>query len=595
MKQWKFTLEMKVGKKMEHELAGSLGARRFWSMVKPFLPKVAWLVLAVVLVIGETSLSLIVPLLTMNFVDEMNAVGLNGQTVILLASVFFAQLVMSGFALYTMMYIGQKVVFALRKEAWQRMLHLPVPFFDRHSSGELMSRMTNDTLVIKDFLTMQLIPFFSGIVSIIGSIVLLLAIDWKMTLMMLTVVPASLLVMIPLGRSMYKVSKSLQDETASFQGDLGRVLSDIRLVKASLAEGVEQKVGLSRMAKLFRFGMREGKIMAVIQPLMMSAMLIMLVVIFGYGGMRVSAGTLSAGALVAIIFYLFQIAMPFTQMASFFTQFQKALGASERLETILRAEPEKNAANVDGAVAPAGTLSFQGVSFGYTADKPILKEVNFDAPIGKVTAFVGPSGAGKTTLFSLIERFYVPDDGTIQYKGHSIHRLPLHEWRQKIAYVSQDSPIMAGTIRSNLVYGLTDVPEENMTAAVRHANLESFIASLPDRYDTEVGERGVRLSGGQRQRLAIARAMIRDPEILLLDEATAHLDSSSEKLVQEALEVLMEGRTTLVIAHRLATVRHADQLIVLEEGNVTGAGTHAELLDTHPLYKELVSQQLQFN
>ncbi|KQL56109.1 MULTISPECIES: ABC transporter ATP-binding protein [Bacillaceae] len=577
---------------MEEKQHQSINIKAFIAMIRPFLPRKLLLLLAVVLVVFETALALIVPLLTMNFIDEMTVIGFEWSTIALLGVVFLAQLIMSGIAIYTMVYIGQKVVYSLRETAWKRILHLPVSFFDRHSSGEMMSRMTNDTLVIKDFMTMQLIPFISGLISIIGSIIILFVLDWKITLMMLAVVPASLLVMMPLGRKMYRVSRSLQDETASFQGDLGRVLADIRLVKASLAEDQEKQVGIKRMANLFGFGLREGKIMAVIQPIMMSLMLIMLVVIFGYGGMRVAANTLTAGALVAIIFYLFQISVPFTQMANFFTQLQKALGASERMETILHAEVEQDSLEAMNTVNKLDALAFQDVSFQYAEDKKILQHVDFTARVGEMTAFVGPSGAGKTTLFSLIERFYLPTSGTIQYRGVPTASIPLNEWREKIAYVSQDSPIMSGTIRSNLTYGLENVPNETVEEAVHAANLKQFLDGLSDGLETEVGERGVRLSGGQKQRLAIARAMIRNPEILLLDEATAHLDSASEKLVQEALERLMSGRTTLVIAHRLATVRNADQLIVLEGGRVTGSGTHQELLENHGLYQELVKQQL---
>ncbi|MBG9783381.1 ABC transporter ATP-binding protein [Shouchella lehensis] len=577
---------------MEEKQHQSINIKAFIAMIRPFLPRKLLLLLAVVLVVFETALALIVPLLTMNFIDEMTVIGFEWSTIALLGVVFLAQLIMSGIAIYTMVYIGQKVVYSLRETAWKRILHLPVSFFDRHSSGEMMSRMTNDTLVIKDFMTMQLIPFISGLISIIGSIIILFVLDWKITLMMLAVVPASLLVMMPLGRKMYRVSRSLQDETASFQGDLGRVLADIRLVKASLAEDQEKQVGIKRMANLFGFGLREGKIMAVIQPIMMSLMLIMLVVIFGYGGMRVAANTLTAGALVAIIFYLFQISVPFTQMANFFTQLQKALGASERMETILHAEVEQDSLETMNTVNKLDALAFQDVSFQYAEDKKILQHVDFTARVGEMTAFVGPSGAGKTTLFSLIERFYLPTSGTIQYRGVPTASIPLNKWREKIAYVSQDSPIMSGTIRSNLTYGLENVPNETVEEAVHAANLKQFLDGLSDGLETEVGERGVRLSGGQKQRLAIARAMIRNPEILLLDEATAHLDSASEKLVQEALERLMSGRTTLVIAHRLATVRNADQLIVLEGGRVTGSGTHQELLENHGLYQELVKQQL---
>ncbi|HFK1722465.1 ABC transporter ATP-binding protein [Bacillus thuringiensis] len=577
---------------MTNNMKSTLGIKKFWSMIKIFMPAKWLLILAMVLVIIETCLSLAVPLVTKKFIDGMTLDQISTKIIAVLICVFVTQLIMSGLALYTMNFVGQSVVLALREKTWQQILHLPISFFDRHPSGETMSRMTNDTLIIKEFITGQLIPFISGIISIIGSVILLISIDWKITLMMIVVIPLAGLVIAPLGKSMYKVSRSLQDETASFQSDLGRVLTDIRLVKSSLAEKYEEQIGLKRMTKLFRFGIKEAKIMAIIQPLTMSVMLLLLVVIFGYGSTRVAAGTLSAGALVAIIFYLFQISVPFSQLASLFTQFQKALGASERLNQILLAESEPDMCTSDDLGRTDDTLSFQNISFAYSKEKSILKSVSFQAKIGQMTAIVGPSGAGKTTLFSLLERFYNPNEGDITYKGKSIHNMQLVEWRKKIAYVSQDSPMMSGTIRSNLTYGLENVPVEQIRKAIVHANLEEFIDSLPDQLETEVGERGIRLSGGQRQRLAIARAMIRNPKILLLDEATAHLDSTSERLVQEALEKLMKDRTTFVIAHRLATVRQADQLIMLEGGVVTGAGTHKKLLATHPLYKELVEQQL---
>ncbi|WP_396021736.1 ABC transporter ATP-binding protein [Bacillus cereus group sp. BfR-BA-01380] len=577
---------------MANSTKSTLGIKKFWYMIKIFMPAKWLLALAMVLVIIETCLSLAVPLVTKKFIDGMTLEQISTKMIAILICVFVTQLIMSGLALYTMNFVGQSVVLALREKTWKQILHLPISFFDRHPSGETMSRMSNDTLIIKDFITGQLIPFISGVISIIGSIILLISIDWKITLMMIVVVPLAGLIIAPLGKSMYKVSRSLQDETASFQSDLGRVLTDIRLVKSSLAEKYEEQIGLKRMTQLFRYGIKEARIMAIIQPLTMSVMLLLLVVIFGYGSTRVAAGTLSAGALVAIIFYLFQISVPFAQLASLFTQFQKALGASERLNQILLAKPEPDMCPLNYLDFTDDTLSFQNISFAYSKGKSILNSVSFQAKIGQMTAFVGPSGAGKTTLFSLLERFYNPNEGDITYKGKSIHKMQLVDWRKKIAYVSQDSPMMSGTIRSNLTYGLENVPAEEIRKAVAHANLEEFIESLPDQYETEVGERGIRLSGGQRQRLAIARAMIRNPEILLLDEATAHLDSTSERLVQEALEKLMKGRTTFVIAHRLATVRQADQLIILEGGVVTGAGTHKKLLETHPLYKQLVEQQL---
>lgn len=586
---------------MEKSNKRSLNVKKFKELLNSCLPS-KWLIfLSFSLVILQTIVSLVIPLLTMNFIDEMNFSGFDFITILILGCIFVGQLVISAIALYTMNYVGQRVVLTLRKKTWSKILQLPIPFFDENTSGNLMSRMTNDTLIIKDFITSQLIPFISGIVSIIGSIIFLLLIDWKMTGLMLLVVPLVIVIMIPFGRKMYKISRDLQDETASFQGDLGRVLTDIRLVKASLAENQEKETGFKRMENLFHYGVKEGKMLAIIQPLSMVLMLAILVIVFGYGSVRVSTGSLSAGSLVAIVFYLFQISIPISQLTSFFSHFQKALGASERVYSILLTNSEMSMSNYSNysnsnslSDYKKNTLEFKNVSFTYSNSKNILKSVNFQAKVGHVTAFVGPSGAGKTTIFSLLERFYIPDHGTITYKGIPIHDIPLTEWRNKIAYVSQDSPIMDGTIRSNLIYGLDSYQEESIKQAIIDANLEEFINSLPNKCETEVGERGVRLSGGQRQRIAIARAMIRNPEILLLDEATAHLDSNSERIVQEALDRLMKGRTTLVIAHRLATIRHADQIIIIEEGKVTGIGNHEKLIAEHPLYRELNHQQLSF-
>lgn len=580
--------------------------------VKPFLALVgrhrprAWIIAAaIILGLGETALSLWIPLLTRDVVEEASAMALQSATILMLGAVFALQTAMSGFGTYAMFYVGQYMVSGLRKEVWERVLRLPVAFFDRNMSGETMSRVTNDTNVIKDFIVGHVITFLGGIVSVVGGVGILLYLDWRMTLLMLIAVPVSLLILWPLGSKMFTISKAMQDETAMFQGDLGRVLTEIRLVKSSLAEPAELRQGQSRITSLFRFGMREAKIMSIVTPLMMTIMLLVLVLLIGYGGVRVAQGSISTGELVAIILYMFQIVMPFTQMASFFTQFQKALGASQRIIELLDEQTEepdeararlsakaKTASNGGGLQGP-GTLVFDRVGFGYSAERPILREVSFQAVPGGMTAFVGASGAGKTTIFSLVERFYAPTAGTITCDGADITGLPLADWRDRLAYVSQESPMMAGTIRHNLTYGSeAELGSERIREALEGANLAELVDSLPEGLETEIGERGVKLSGGQRQRLAIARAMLRDPEFLLLDEATAHLDSESERLVQEALLKLMRGRTTLVIAHRLSTVSGADRIVVLDGGEVTGQGTHAELMNNHELYAKLAKGQL---
>lgn len=578
----------------------------FWRLVAKYMPKGWLLTAAVVLGLFETVFTLAIPLLTSRLVDGFSMENLTGGTIALLGAAFIAQALMSGLAIYTMSYVGQFIVSGLRRDLWRRILRLPISFFDRSASGETMSRVTNDTNIVKDFITGQVISFLSGIVAIVGSVVILLTIDWKMTLFALLAIPAAMLLLWPVGRRMYAISRDTQQEIAEFQGDLGRVLSDIRLVKASMAEPVERVQGEKRITGLFRFGLREARIQAIVSPLMMTVMLLILVALIGYGGAQVARGVLTAGSLVAIILYMFQIVVPFTQLATFFTQFQKALGATERLREIMELPAEDSdeadmdvkmayiaKSSVHGGHSAQQPLVFDDVSFGYSEDKPILKGLNFTAEAGQTTAFVGPSGAGKTTIFSLIERFYEPTAGQLLYGGDEAVHIPIREWRSRIAYVSQESPVMAGSIRDNLTYGLAGAEDSAVEEAVRLANLSEFMASLPQGLDTQAGERGVKLSGGQRQRLAIARAILRDPDILLLDEATAHLDSASEAQVQEALDKLMQGRTTLVIAHRLSTVRGANKLIVIEGGQATGQGTHEELLASHAFYRKLVHRQFE--
>ncbi|MBB3868741.1 ABC transporter ATP-binding protein [Parageobacillus toebii NBRC 107807] len=565
----------------------------FWELIKSTNPPKWVFVTAITLSLIETGVGLIVPWFTKSLVDQIAASTVEPSIIILLAASFILQTITSGFSYYFLTYIGEYVVAAIRKKVWNQVLLLPISFFDNHQSGETMSRITQDTNTVKMLITQHLVTFLTGLISVGGAVSILLIIDWKMTLMMVTAVPVSILILWPLGQKMYKISKATQDEMASFSANLGRVLSDIRLVKAYCAEKEEQKNGELGIFHLFQFGLKEARIQAVISPFMTFVMMLVLVVLIGYGGVRVASGTLSSGSLVAIIIYMVQIVVPFSQMAVFFTSFQKAMGATERIQRILSLEKEPSG-SLPVVQNPEQYIHFRNVSFSYKKGEPVLKQVTLTIPSGKTTAIVGPSGSGKTTLFALLERFYTPDEGEILLGETNIEDFDLHSWRSQISYVSQESPMMSGTIRDNICYGLNrDVTDEEIERAAKLANAAEFIERLPNGYLTEVGERGIKLSGGQRQRIAIARALIRNPKILLLDEATSNLDSSSEVLVQKALQRLMEGRTTLVIAHRLSTVVNADQIVVLENGTITGVGTHNELLQTHPLYRELAEQQFQ--
>ncbi|WP_096435292.1 ABC transporter ATP-binding protein [Alteribacter populi] len=569
--------------------------------LKPFISlilstKVPKLALTVGLIgsVLTTLVGLSIPLLTRELVDGFSVASISITLIIAIGVVFIVQAVIDGVSTYLLAAVGQQIVARLREFMWLKLIRLPVSYFDKKTSGESVSRVVNDTGIVKDLISQHFPQLISGIISILGAVIILLIMDWKMTLFMLISVPITVAIMIPLGRKMAKISRGLQDETAEFTGNIQQTLSEVRLMKSSNAEQVEETKGITGVEKLLGYGLKEARIFALIGPLMYFIVMAVVVVIVGYGGIRVANGTMSTGSLVAFLLYLFQIIMPITSFAMFFTQLQKAKGATERIIDILELPPEDGQEGIEKDITNE-PLHVLNVSFAYSKDEPVLAGVSFEAQPGEMIAFAGPSGGGKTTMFGLLERFYEPTAGEIQIGGTPISDFSLLSWRSQIGYVSQESAMMAGTIRENLCYGLDDwkrISDERLWEVAKMAYADQFITTFSKGLDTEVGERGVKLSGGQRQRIAIARAFLRDPKLLMMDEATASLDSQSESVVQQALTRLMEGRTTFVIAHRLSTIVDADKIIFIEKGRVTGIGTHHELTHSHELYREFAEQQL---
>ncbi len=569
--------------------------RSFLNMIWQTNPPKLLLIIAIGMSIMATLVGLVIPWFMKDLVDQFSQESITSTQVIILVITFVVQAISGGFSIYILARIGQSIVANLRDRLWRKLLVLPIAYYDEHLTGDTISRMTNDTGVVKGLITSHMTGFFTGIIAIIGSVTILIYMDWQMTLIMLTAVPLSLAALIPLGMRMHKISKGLQDETARFTTILSQVLSEIRLVKASNAELNEYRRGNEGIRNLFRFGLREGFIHALIGPLVSLVLMVMLVIVIGYGGMRVASGALSAGELVAFILYLFQIIMPMTQITSFFTELQKAIGATERIIITLDSDEEEHETGEE-LVDVHHPIIIDNLTFAYDHGETILQDISFTLEPGKVTAIVGPSGGGKTTLFSLLERFYEPKSGVIRLGEVPIQDFSLHSWRSRIGYVSQESPLIAGTIRDNICYGMDrEVSIEDIELAARMAYADEFIAEFPEQFETEVGERGIKLSGGQRQRIGIARALLRDPQILMLDEATSSLDSRSEVAVQYALANLMKGRTTLVIAHRLSTVVDANRIIFIDKGMVTGMGTHEELYESHEMYREFATHQLRVN
>jgi len=552
------------------------------------------LIITAVIISSLGSLSgLLIPLFTGRLVDKFSTNNINWNIVVLFASIFIINALLSGLGIYLLSKIGEKMIYGIRSLLWEHMIKLKMPFFDKNESGQLMSRLTDDTKVINDFISQKLPQLLPAIITLIGSIIMLFIMDWQMTLLTFIAIPIFMGIMIPLGRRMQKISKHTQAENANFSGLLGRVLTEMRLVKISNTEQKELNNAHYNLNEIYKLGLRQAKIVAIIQPISSVIMLLMIAIILGFGAIRIATGAITAGALIAMIFYVMQLSMPLMNLSTLVTDYKKAVGASQRIYEIMQepVEPMEQLNPIANINIENGALEFNNVEFKYDV-KTNLDHISFRIPQGDISAFVGPSGSGKSTIFNLIERMYDIDNGDITYGNKSIYDIPITNWRSKIGYVMQSNSMMTGTIRDNILYGINrTVSDEELIKYAKLANCHDFIMQFDEGYDTLVGERGLKLSGGQRQRIDIARSFVKNPDILLLDEATANLDSESEQKIQEAIEVLMKGRTTIVIAHRLSTIKKAGQIIFIDQGRVTGEGTHDELMKYHEKYHQFVTTQ----
>ncbi|WP_207871583.1 ATP-binding cassette, subfamily B, bacterial AbcA/BmrA [Enterococcus sp. DIV2402] len=564
----------------------------FMRLINSVNPKKFVFAFGLFLSILTSGASLLVPQLTKGLIDTSQLAQIDSKLLVVLILAFVSQLVFGAIGGYLLRYVGETVVKSLREKLWRQLLYLPVDYYDQNKSGETASRLVNDTGVVKDLVASQFPNFITGAIQLVGSLIILFIMDWKMASIMFLIIPIVALILLPIGRIMMKLGRQLQAATAKFSGEVTEKVGEIRLIKASNGEQVEEKRGNSLIQDIFKISIKDARVEAILQPIMMTAMLGMFVGILGYGAIRVQAGTLTSGSLVAFLLYLFNIIAPIATFATFFSQVQKAMGATERIDSIFQTTIEKTdegkAFDVEGQ-----TIIAENITFAYEENRLVLENVSFRADPNTVIAFAGPSGGGKSTVFSILERFYQPISGKISIGTQNLEEIKIADWRSQIGYVSQDSAVFAGSIRENLVYGLEkELTDDELWHGLELAYADHFVRDFPEALETEIGERGVKLSGGQKQRIAIARAFLRDPKILMLDEATASLDSQSEEKVQRALDKLMNGRTTLVIAHRLSTIVGANQIYFIENGRVTGQGTHQELLQNHALYREYVQEQV---
>ncbi|HIY92164.1 MAG TPA: ABC transporter ATP-binding protein/permease [Candidatus Companilactobacillus pullicola] len=585
---------MRDGTMMRHDLprrTGTFKFKDFLHLINSVNPKKLLFLLGMLLSLVTSGASLVVPQLTKSLVDTSGLSKIDSKMLVVLILAFVIQLGFGTIGGFILRYVGESSVKTLREKLWAHLLRLPVDYFDDHKSGESSSRLVNDTSVIKDLITAQFPNFITGAIQLIGSMIILFFMDWKMASLMFGVVPVIVLILLPIGKIMSRLGRKLQAATADFNADASEKLSEVRLIKSSNGETFEKTTGGNLIDRIFKVGIKDAKVEAVLQPIMTTVMLGIFVGILGYGAVRIQQGTLTSGSLVAFLLYLFNIITPVASFATFFSQVQKAMGSTERIQEILSTEPETtNGQDID---VEGKTIAADHLNFSYDKDHPILHNVSFKAEPNTVIAFAGPSGGGKSTIFALLERFYQPDSGSISVGQEKIADINLANWRSQIGYVSQDSAVFAGSIRDNLQYGLDhQLTDGELWHGLKLAYADEFVKNFPEQLETQIGERGVKLSGGQKQRIAIARAFLRDPKILMLDEATASLDSESEEKVQRALDQLMIGRTTLVIAHRLSTIVDADQIYFIEKGTVTGHGSHQELMKDHKLYAQYVNEQM---
>ena len=489
--------------------------------------------------------------------------------------------------------VTERALAAIREDLYSRLIHLPMTFFSSKRVGELNSRVASDTSQIGETLTTTLAEFLRGISMVIGGITILAFTSIKLTLFIVAVIPPLILVTIIFGRFIRKYSKKVQDEVAASNTIVEETFAGIQTVKAFANEAWERNRYAKRVNAIVGIAVRGGYYRGAFASFITFGLFGAIALVIWFGAGMVHEGQLAGEKLNEFILYALFIGGSIGGLASVYAQLQKAIGATETIFNLMEETPEMDINSENVAFIDVSKVAFSKVNFSYPTrtDVQVLKSVSFDLNRGKTLALVGRSGSGKSTIASLLMRFYAIENGIVTVNKKPLSEIDLKAWRNALAFVPQDVLLFGGTIRENIAYGDTKAGEEQIIEAAKQANAWEFIQGFPKGLETTVGERGVQLSGGQRQRIAIARALLKDPQLLILDEATSALDSESEQLVQEALERLMKGRTSVVIAHRLSTIRNADQILVLNEGEVTERGSHDELIDQGGIYAELVKLQ----
>ncbi|MDX2501451.1 MAG: ABC transporter ATP-binding protein [Deltaproteobacteria bacterium] len=567
--------------------------RRLFLLLAPYWKT---LILSAALLIGRAGLELVPPLFTKEIIDEVitatNLKYLGVLIATLVGAYALSQLVQIGDN-YIRHALGEKFIFDLRVRLYAYLQKMSLSFFERTSTGELMSRVTNDLSALEHFVTHGSALTAVDLIRLIGGSIILFILDWRLAALVLIPVPILAVALRHYNTRIRPVYRSVRARLGDINAKLQDNLSGIRVIQAFAREEMEHQRFATESERYYRARVKGIRYWSVFFPAIRFLGAMGSVIVLGVGALMVVKGEMSLGTLVAFLSYTTSFYEPINRLTEVDNIFQEAIAAGERIFEILDQTTEVG--DVPDAVAlPTiqGKLVFDEVTFRYGTGDKVLHEIKFEMAPGEMVALVGPSGAGKTSIANLICRFYDPNQGRITIDGNDLRRIQLSSLRQQVAVVLQDSFLFNNSVVENLLYGKPDAARDEIIAAAKAANAHEFIVQLPEGYDTEIGERGVKLSGGQKQRLALTRAILADPRILILDEATSSVDAEAEYLIQQALERVLKNRTSLVIAHRLSTVRDADKIIVLDQGRIVETGKHEELLQRDGLYSQLYQRQM---
>lgn len=569
---------------------------RLLAYIKPYTRR---LVMAVICIIMAAGANLYLPWIIKDMIDDVlmskDMLMLNLIAAGILVVMFTRGVFYYGQS-YLVSYVGQRVIIDVRSVLFRKFQRMPLSYYDKQQTGTVMSYITNDVAVMQSAIVDNLIELVTESSILIGSLAMMIYLDWKLSLLTLMTIPLVGFAMKIFGRKLKRSSTVIQERAAEITSLLQESISAIRVVKSFVRESYEIKRFEEQNWRNFQAAMKNVKLTSLLTPTVEFLAAIAVTFIVWFGGYEVVNEVITAGELVAFLTYAVNLANPVKRLSRVYAAIQKAMAAAERVFNVMDLD-EKITDLPDAKPLPPikGKVEFKDITFSYKEGQPAIQHISLTAEPGQMIALVGPSGSGKSTIANLIPRFYDVDSGVISIDGHDIRQVTADSLREQIGLVPQETMLFSTSVMENIRYGRLDATDEEVVEAARAANAEEFIKDLPEGYDTKLGERGLNLSGGQRQRLAIARAILKNPRVLILDEATSALDTESEKIVQDALDKLMVGRTSFVIAHRLSTIFNADQIFVVENGHLREHGTHEELLAAGGLYSNLYNIQFRQN